>query len=153
MKKLSPFDFVKNINSSNKSDDLLKDCKCYGGNKELIPDETDKQYNAFIINRAFANFQDTVFIANELNQLSHIPSKMQYTFYRNMVRPKNRFSKWPKKDKRDEKIKTIMDYYNYSEEKARSIEDLVSVDCINKIQNNMNKGGVNGRRNYNMETK
>ena len=58
MKDLNPFDFM-NAASFTKAD-VIKDSE--------NPDITEKQYNAYIVNRGFTNFEDTILHANEMNQ-------------------------------------------------------------------------------------
>jgi len=140
--KLSPFAFIKSINEGTRTPNLLKDSKCAIDADPLSPDDKAKQYNAFIVNRGLALFQDTVLFANEMNINSHVPNKMQYMFLKSAIRPKKRFTKWPKKGKAEEKVKVIMKYYNYSRAKAESVVDLVSDENINTILDRMNTGGM-----------
>ena len=56
----------------------------------------EKDYNQFLITRAFSYHIDTIHIANELNQYGEIEDEMHFGFLRALVRPKKRFAKWPK---------------------------------------------------------
>jgi len=95
--KLSPFDFLNNINDAKKSPNLLKDCYANNDDDGANPDSLDKQYVAFMINRGLSYFSDTIHYANEMNINHTLPAKMQYDFYRNIIRPRKRFSKWQRK--------------------------------------------------------
>ena len=75
----SPFDFIKSISSTKK--DIMED---------------EKDYNAFMVNRGLSYFPDTVIYANEMNRFHHLDSRLQYLFLINIVRKRNRFSKWNK---------------------------------------------------------
>jgi hypothetical protein len=42
------------------------------------PEMNEKQYNAYIVNRGFANFEDTILHANEMNQRAHLFDGAQF---------------------------------------------------------------------------
>ena len=64
----NPFEFVKAINNK----------------KDIIKDDLDeKAYMPFMVNRAFSYFPDTVLLANEMNQASHLDHKLQNDFFIN----------------------------------------------------------------------
>jgi hypothetical protein len=134
MPSISPFDFVNSIHYS-------KD--------NLIVDEwSEKQYNAFIINKSLSFGSDTVIQANEMNSRPHLAKKMQYDFLRNSIRPRKRFNKWIKSEK-SEKIMLIQQYYKYNTEKACQVADLISDEQLITIKNKMFTGGLtNETRSY-----
>lgn len=138
--KYSPFDFLNSINEGTKSSNLLDDVPC---EKTIFdPNDKEKQYTPYIVNRGLSHFQDTILYANEMNiRYSVIPPKMQYTFLKNSVRPRKRFSKWDKKEKQTEDISYIIQYYDYSKEKAKQIYDLLSKRDIENIKQELNQGG------------
>ena len=125
---ISPFDYVKTINDS----------------KIHMMDsvETEKDYNAFIVNRSMSYFHDTVLLANEMNRYHHTDSRLQYDFLFHSVRKRKRFSKWLKKDN-GSSIDVIMRFYKYNYEKARSVVGLFSDDQLNELKERMN---INGKR-------
>ena len=141
VKKLSPFDFIKSINEGKKGKHLLENCTADNSLEASNPESPDKQYVPFIINRGFSYFKDTAIFANEMNIKNHLPAKMQYDFYRNIVTAKKRFSKWGKKAKSSEDIKAIQKYYNYSQEKAESVYPLFTKTTINQLHKTLDKGG------------
>lgn len=63
------------------------------------PELTEKQYNAYIVNRGFSNFEDTILHANEMNQRHGLFLGAQFDYYRAVLRKRKRFSKWHKADK------------------------------------------------------
>jgi len=106
----------------------------------------EKEYIPFIVNRALSNFPDTIFYANEINQLGHLDKKMQYDYLFNSIPKKKRYSKWNKKKSNDD-IELIMDYYKYSIEKAQSVLPLLNSDQLDIIRKTLEQGGVqNGKR-------
>jgi hypothetical protein len=141
VKKLSPFDFIKSINEGKKGKHLLEDCTADDSLETSNPDAADKQYVSFVINRGLSYFKDTALFANEMNIKHHIPARMQYDFYRNIITPKKRFSKWGKKAKSSEDIKAIQEYYNYSQEKAEAVYSLFSKSDLKQLHNTLDKGG------------
>ena len=86
MSKPSPFTFISSINNGCKGEHLLEDCKADQSLEIINPDSIEKAYVPFVINRSFSYFRDTVIFANEMNINHTLPSRMQYDFYRNMVK-------------------------------------------------------------------
>ena len=124
---LSPFDFLTSIN----------DTKQY-----LFDEETaEKDYNSFMVNRGLSYFPDTALLANEMNRLYHIDSKLQYDFYINSIRKRKRFSKWYKKSS-DEDINAVKEYYNLSDEKAQQVISLLTDDQLSELKQRIKKGGT-----------
>ena len=121
---MSPFEFIKSISSSKK--DIM---------------ENEKDYNAFMVNRGLSYFPDTVIYANEMNKFHHLDSRLQYSFLINIVRKRNRFSKWNKSIESDN-ISAIKEYYNYSNEKARDVLPLLSNENLKTIRGRINHGGI-----------
>ena len=121
---MSPFEFIKSISSSKK--DIM---------------ENEKDYNAFMINRGLSYFPDTVIYANEMNKFHHLDSRLQYSFLINIIRKRNRFSKWNKSIE-SENISDIKKYYGYSNEKARDVLPLLSNENLKTIRGRINHGGI-----------
>ena len=138
--KLTPFDFIKSINDHKPN--LLKDCKAYEGEEMINPDTPSKQYVPFIINRGLSQFNDTVLLTNEMNIRHQLPAKMQYDFLFSAIRPRKRFSKWAKKMKDPNDLKTIQETYNYSKEKAEQVYSMFSQDDLKNLRKQLNKGGT-----------
>ena len=139
--KLTPFTFINSINQGRKGKHLLEDCTADDSLETINPDAADKQYVPFIINRGLSYFKDTVLFANEMNTKNHVPPRMQYDFYRNIVTPKKRFSKWGKKEKTSNSIDIIKKAYNYSQEKAESVYKILTSNQIKQLKQIYDKGG------------
>jgi hypothetical protein len=123
-KTMNPFALISSI--SNTKLDIL---------------ENEKDYNAFMVNRGLSYFPDTVIYANEMNKFHHLDSRLQYTFLINIIRKRNRFSKWNKSDE-SEDINAIKEYYGYSNEKARDVLPLLSNENLKIIKGRINHGGT-----------
>jgi len=123
---MSPFDYLNAINFT--KEDIM------------IDDVTEKQYNAFMVNRGLSYFPDTVAIANEMNQYAHLDKKLQFHFLINIVRKRKRFSKWNKPDLvRD--IEVVKEYYGYSNNEAKQALSLLSPEQIKELEKKVSKGG------------
>ncbi len=123
---MNPFELIKAISNSKK--DVL---------------ENEKDYNAFMVNRGLSYFPDTVIYANEMNKFHHLDSRLQFDFLINIVRKRNRFSKW-NKNVESEKLQIVKEYYGYSNEKARDILPLLSNEHLNIIRGRIQHGGQQG---------
>jgi hypothetical protein len=141
--KLTPFDFIKSINEGKKGENFLKDCKADQSLEYADPQSRDKAYVPFIVNRGLSYFKDTIIFANEMNIKNDLPAKMQFDFYRNIITPKRRFSKWGKKQKSSGDIEAIQKYYNYSREKAETVYPIFTHKQITQIHKYLNIGGIN----------
>ena len=123
---MNPFEYVKAINNTKK--DIMVD------------DIAEKEYNSFMVNRSLSNFQDTVLFANLMNINHHIDGRLQFDFFINTIRKKNRFSKWLK-PLNYEDLGVIKEYYGYSDEKAKSVLLLLSNKQIEELKKRIYKGG------------
>lgn len=119
VKKLTPFDFVKAI-SETKAD-------------LMIDDITEKGYNAFLVNRAFSYFYDTVLIANEMNSSYHLPNRAQYLFLLNIIKPRKRYSKWLIREE-SEDLEVIRTYYECNYSNAKTILSLLSHEQMKTLR-------------------
>ena len=123
---MSPFDYLNAINFT--KEDIM------------IDDISEKQYNAFMVNRGLSYFSDTVAIANEMNQYAHLDKKLQFHFLINIVRKRKRFSKWNKPDLVSD-IEVVKEYYGYSNDKAKQALSLLSPEQIKELEKKVSKGG------------
>ena len=123
---MNPFDYVNAIN--------------YNKKDIMVDDIAEKEYNPYIINKALSFFPDTILFANEMNKYHHLDHRLQFDFFINIIRKKQRFSKWLKPNE-VENLQLIKDCYGYSNEKAKSVLTLLSNEQIDELKTRMNKGG------------
>jgi hypothetical protein len=123
---ISPFDFVNAIH--------------YTKEKLIVDEWSEKEYHAFVINRALSFGIDTVIPANEMNCRPHIPNRAQFSFLINMVRPRKRYNKWLKAEKVED-LELIQQYYGFSAPKALTALSLLSAEQIDHIRKQMSTGG------------
>lgn len=123
---MNVFDFVNAINF---------------GKQDLFEDpQAEKEYNAFLINRALSYFADTVMYANEMNRQT-IPKRWQFDFLRNAIPKRKRFSKWAKKEPLPSDIDVVCEFYGYSTERAIEAISILSPDQLEAIRVSMSRGG------------
>jgi hypothetical protein len=101
-----------------------------------VSDVTDKDidvdYVPFVVNKTLSYHPDSLIYANEMNQRQHADKQLQFQFYLNSLRPRKRFAKWVKAEKVDN-LEAVKLSFNYSNEKALQIIDLLSDEQINEI--------------------
>lgn len=126
---MTPFDFVNAINSAKKPD-LMTDTE----NDEIA----EKAYVPFVVNRALSYFPDSILFANTMNIHGILDNKLQFHYLLNTIRPGKRFAKWAKKQDND--LQLIMQYYNYSADKAKQALSILSEEQISTIKTIMQSG-------------
>ena len=98
------------------------------------------QYNAYIVNRGFANFEDTILHANEMNQRHELFADAQFQYYRSVLRKRKRFSKWPKADK-DKDLDAIQQVYQCNRTVAKMYIKALSKEDLSKVHERLITGG------------
>ena len=122
-------DYLNSINFTKK--DLMK-----SEDKEWI-----KKYPAFIVNKILSGFQDTIMLVNEVNRNHFLDKDMQYSFLLNSIRSKKRFSPFLRANKLKD-IDLVKEYYGYSNEKAKTVLDILTKDQLKLIKEKLYKGGT-----------
>lgn len=124
----NPFDYVNQI--------------LYGKKNLIVDETTEKEYNAYIINRSLSYHFDCLLFANEMNQRSFVDKKLQNSFLINIIRPRKRpFAKWVKPEK-SEDLQCIKSYFGYSDPKAKEALRLLSDEQIQKLKEKTETGGL-----------
>jgi hypothetical protein len=124
---MNPFDIVNNI---------LRDKKDI-----IVDDQTEKEYQPFLINRSLSYHMDCIIYANEMNRRHHLDKKMQNDFLINTIRSRKRsFAKWIKPSKND-LLKYIKTYYGFSDDKAVVALSILTEDQIREIMKKTDVGG------------
>ena len=107
----------------------------------LLEENPDAKYPAYIINRCMSGHLDTVLFANEMNLNHHLPLDMQYSFFLNSVRKRKRFSPWLRKDEIKD-LDLVKRYYGYSNEKAKQALRILTNEQLNFIKSKLETGGT-----------
>ena len=120
------------------------------GHKNLIRtgdmDEGEYGGKCFIINRALSMNVDTVLYANEMNIHYQLDPLLQYDYFINSIRKKKRWSKWAKALGPSANLELIKEYYNYNEQRAREVLDLLTESEIEEIRLRFSKGGTDNAK-------
>ena len=117
----------------------------YGHTNLIRTDDMDEdEYGGkcFIINRALSMNVDTVLYANEINQQYNLDPLLQYDYFINSLRKKKRWSKWAKAST-SANLELVKTYYNYNEQRAREVLDLLTEKQVEDIRLRLSKGGTN----------
>jgi len=124
----NPFDYVNSILQNKKN---------------LIVDElTEKDYQAFLVNRTLSYHKDCIMYANEMNRRHLADKKLQYDFLLNTIRSQKRpFAKWVKAEKSDD-LECIKQVFGLSDQKARDAMRLLSNEQIQKLKEQTDTGGL-----------
>lgn len=126
----SPFDFIKSISSS--KEDLVKTAD--------HPDQVEKQYVPYVVNRGLSYFNDTILHANEMNRCHGLFKDAQYRYYLGALRTRNRFSKWHKAEKSSD-LDNIQTVYQCNRTIAKQYLKVLTPEDLQQINNKVNKGG------------
>tara|TARA_B100001248_G_scaffold62272_1_gene43102 strand:+ start:2314 stop:2706 length:393 start_codon:yes stop_codon:yes gene_type:complete len=124
--KRNPFDFVKSVS--------------YQKNDLMVDEVEEKAYQPFLINKALSYHQDSVFLTNEMNVRHGVDNRLQYMFFLNTLRKRQRFSKW-QKPYVSKKLDTVKEYYQISTREAKDYVEILSDKQIRELKNSMKTGG------------
>ena len=111
-------DFLSSINTSKQN--LIR--------SDETPDDVERSYVPFVVQRAMGSFLDTIMFANELNtrgSYQNLTNRQHYEFLLHTVKKGKRFTPWIKTEANDEKIQLIMDKFHYTKEKAEIVASLI----------------------------
>lgn len=110
---------------------------------EETPEEFEKFYSPFVMNRLFSCDIQTALIANEMNMNFGYSKKMHFDFMTLAVQKSNKFIKYDaKKEKKDKNIEYIMNFYSVNSETAKQYVRLISDDEMKKIEDYYENRGI-----------
>lgn len=122
--------------------DLFKDIipSILQSKKNVLEDEKD--YNAFVVNKALSFHYDCALPANQMNLYPSVDKKLQYDYLLHSIRGyKRKFQPWQKKVA-VENLEIVKEYYGYSNEKAKDVLHLLSEEHIEHMKKTLYKGGT-----------
>jgi len=125
--------------------DLFKDyIPSISHTKKRLMDSDDEQwennYQPYLVNKNYSNFQDTILYANEMNKYHNLDNKLQFDYLLNSIRPRKRFSPWHKKTIHND-FDYVKEYYGYNNKKTEQALNILTKKQIEEIKSQMNKGG------------
>tara|TARA_B100000902_G_scaffold309813_1_gene299290 strand:+ start:3326 stop:3700 length:375 start_codon:yes stop_codon:yes gene_type:complete len=109
--------------------------------KNLLEEDPDAKYPAYVVNRCLSGTIDSVMYANEMNRFPNLDKDMQYSFMLNGIRKRKRFAPWLKQDKIND-LDLVKKYYGYNNEKARQALRILTPDQLKYIRKKMDVGGI-----------
>jgi len=96
--------------------------------------EDEKDYPAFIVNKALSFHYDCLPYAFIMDQNSHLPNRLQYDFLLHAVRGmKRKFVPWHKASKSAD-IDLVRRHYNYSYRKAIEALQILTEEQIEELR-------------------
>ena len=131
MAEMSPFDFMNAVSFDKK--DIISENE----NPELA----EKQYSAYMVNRGFSHFEDTILHANEMNMRAHLFNDGQFNYYLGALRKRKRFSKWSKAEKSSD-LDAIQHVYSCNRTVAKLYLKALSKEDLIALHEKMITGGV-----------
>jgi Bacteriophage clamp loader A subunit len=121
--------------------------------KEIVPSilqtkkhclENEKDYVPFVVNKTLSYHDDCLFYAAEMNQYPGLPHRLQYDFLFHSIKSRRRpFARWVKPEEKNDDIKAVQAYYNYSETKARESLNILTEDQLVMIRKAYTVGEMN----------
>ena len=129
-KEITPFDFINAASFS--KDDLIGDHE--------IPEQAEKLYTPYIVNKGFSWFEDTVLHANEMNMRANLFGGAQFDYYRGALRKRKRFSKWFKPDV-DKDLDAIQEVYQCNRTVAKMYQKALNPDQMVEVRAKLETGG------------
>lgn len=129
-KEYKPFDFIKAV--SNDKVDLIRNSE--------TPQQIEKQYVPYIVNRGFSYFSDTILHANEMNRCHGLFPSAQFDYYMGALRKRKRFSKWHKAEKNKD-LDLIQEVYQCNRTVAKQYLKVLTPEDMKQINTLVNKGG------------
>jgi hypothetical protein len=105
----------------------------------------EKDYNAFIVNKALSFNMQTVLWANEMNMVADVPKKWQFEFFYYGVPKGKRFDKWIKAEGDHPDLDAIKTYYNINSIRAVEFLSILTAEQLKIIKSKLEKGGRNAR--------
>lgn len=104
--------------------------------------DNNKDYKAFLVNRALSYHMDCILYVNQMNMNHQLDPELQYQYLLNTIRPiKRKFQPWQKASTVKD-MDCVKQYFGYSDEKAKEALRILSDEQITLIKEKLEKGGV-----------
>ena len=101
----------------------------------------EKKYPPYVINRCLSQHVDAIMMANEMNLHHSLTKRLQFHFLLNSIRKRKRFGgKWTTTAK-SKNLEYVKEYYGYSDDKAKSVYNLLNHEQIEQLKQRIYKGG------------
>jgi len=131
---INPFEFVDAVGLAKR--DLIAESD--------NPEQTERDYSSFMVNRALSYHADGIYYANEMNLRHSVDAKLATAFFINTLRKRKRFSKWAKPEL-DADLRVVMEYHSYGRPKAMEAMRILSREQIDAMEASLERGGQDGQ--------
>lgn len=123
--KLTPFDYIRSINSKNYMEDI-------------------SAFSPWLTNKIYSVHKNWVFLANSIQLLgsNKLPLRAIYDFYFYTIPKNERFLKYPKNVKDPKVIKYIQAWFGCNEQVAKEYHELIDKKELKQIVDYNEKRGV-----------
>lgn len=125
---MNPFDYVNAI--------------LYTKKDVMEIEDNEKDYSPFLTNRALSYHKDSIFIAQQMNNLPGLDRRLQFRYLINTVRPMKRDKKQWAKQKEHNDIDAVREYFGYDYKEAITALSILSKDQLKQIKRKLEKGGI-----------
>ena len=99
-------------------------------------------YEPYIINTSLSQSADSIMYVNDMNNLPHLPKRLQYEYFINTIRSRSRrIEKFLRKSAESDDLEIVKEYYNCSNQKAKDALLILSEDELDYIRSKTYKGG------------
>ena len=130
VKKLGIFDFFYDITDSKVN--LMRG----------LSEEHHDVYMPYAMNKFLSQSADSLLYVNDMNGLPHLPIVLQYDYFINSIRRRNRRpEKWLVDSFEFDSLENIKEYFNYSNQKAKDALLLLGESELEYIRSKTYKGG------------
>ena len=133
MAKIEIWDYYKSITTNKVVIDL---------DDEAVVDG----FPSYPIVKFLSQQQSDIILVNEVNSRPYMDNRLKIDFFINTLRKKYRKAEKFMFDT-PEDIKLIMEFYGYSQSKAKEVRNLFDEKQLNRLKRLTNKGGTNGEFN------
>ena len=125
MTAISPFDFIKSINSKTYKEDIAG-------------------FSPYLTNKVYSVHEHWVHLANAINLLgnSRLSPRAIYDFYFCVIPKNRRWLAYPKTIKDPKTVGYLMEWFGVNEQQARDYLDLIEKDELKEIITYFEKRGV-----------
>lgn len=109
----------------------------------LFNEKTEKYYTPFIINKTMSGGVDTILYAQTMNELWHLPKKMQHDYYFYGLRKSKRYNKWLKRED-SEDVQIVMKALNYNRQRALEVMPLITAEQLQELKERFSEKAQGG---------
>jgi len=102
-------------------------------------------YPAFVVNKGFSYFPDSVLYANDMNMYPDIPAAAQYYYYMSSLRKRQRRSKWWKREPNAD-LDMVREVYQVRAEVAKQYMKILTEENLQTLRELTDTGEQLGKR-------